>query len=37
MIADGAALGRLGVVLFTFQRLFSPDHQLRLDRLRLER
>jgi putative ABC transport system permease protein len=33
MIASGAALGLLGVVLLAFHRLLSPDHQLRLDRL----
>ncbi len=34
MITAGAALGTLGVVLFAFQRLVSPDHYLRLDLLR---
>jgi putative ABC transport system permease protein len=36
MIASGAALGTFGVVLLAFRRLLSPDHQLRLDRLRPE-
>ncbi|MFM7580299.1 MAG: ABC transporter permease, partial [Microcystaceae cyanobacterium] len=34
MIAAGAALGTFGVVLLAYHRLFSPDYQLRLDRLR---
>lgn len=34
MIAAGAALGTFGVVLLAYHRLFTPDHQLRLDRLR---
>lgn len=33
-IASGTALGTMGVVLLAFQALFSPDHQLRLERLR---
>lgn len=33
MIASGTALGTIGVVLLTFQALFSQDHQLRLERL----
>jgi len=33
MIAAGAALGILGVVLLAYRRLLSPDHQLRLDYL----
>lgn len=33
MIASGAALGTIIVVLLTFQALFSQDHQLRLERL----
>ena len=33
MIASGTALGTIGVVLLTFQALFSQEHQLRLDRL----
>ena len=37
MIASGAALGTFGVVLLAFRRLLSPDHQLRLDRLRPEK
>lgn len=34
MIAAGAALGTVGVVLLAFRTLLSPDHQLRLDYLR---
>lgn len=34
MIAAGAALGTFGVVLLAYRRLFSADHQLRLDALR---
>lgn len=37
MIACGAALGTFGVVLLAFRHLLSPDHQLRLDRLRIEK
>lgn len=33
MIASGTALGTIGVVLLTFQVLFSREHQLRLERL----
>ena len=33
MIAAGAAIGIFSVVLLAFRTLFSPDHQLRLDRL----
>jgi len=33
MIAAGTALGIFGVVLLAFNRLLSPDHQLRLDYL----
>ncbi len=33
MIASGTALGTLGVVLLAFLRVFSAQHQLRLDRL----
>ncbi|MBW4537652.1 MAG: iron export ABC transporter permease subunit FetB [Myxacorys chilensis ATA2-1-KO14] len=33
MIASGTALGTIGVVLLTFQVLFSQEHQLRLERL----
>lgn len=33
MIAAGTALGVFGVVLFAYYRLFSADHQLRLDHL----
>jgi putative ABC transport system permease protein len=33
MIAAGAAIGIVGVVLLAYQRLLSPNHQLRLDRL----
>ncbi|MEO1133316.1 MAG: iron export ABC transporter permease subunit FetB [Cyanobacteria bacterium J06639_1] len=32
-IASGTALGTFGVVLLAFNRLLSPSHQLRLDRL----
>ena len=32
-IAAGTALGTMGVVMLTFQVLFSNNHQLRLDRL----
>ncbi|MGB3202020.1 MAG: iron export ABC transporter permease subunit FetB [Nodosilinea sp.] len=31
MIAAGSALGIFGVVWLAYRRLFSPDHQLRLD------
>ncbi len=37
MIASGAALGTFAVVLLAFRQLLSPDHQLRLDRLRPEK
>jgi putative ABC transport system permease protein len=33
MIAAGAAIGIVSVVLLAFRALFSPNHQLRLDRL----
>lgn len=33
MIAAGTALSTIGVVLLSFQALFSQEHQLRLDRL----
>lgn len=33
MIAAATGLGALGVVLLAFRIVFSPDHQLRLDRL----
>ncbi|HIK46924.1 MAG TPA: iron export ABC transporter permease subunit FetB, partial [Leptolyngbyaceae cyanobacterium M65_K2018_010] len=33
-IAAGTALGIVGVVLLAYQRLLSPDHQLRLDALK---
>lgn len=33
-IASGTALGTFGVVLLAFNRLLSPTHQLRLDRVR---
>ena len=33
MIAAGAAIGIVGVVLLAYQHLLSPNHQLRLDRL----
>ncbi|MBW4417603.1 MAG: iron export ABC transporter permease subunit FetB [Myxacorys californica WJT36-NPBG1] len=33
MIASGTALGTIGVILLTFQVLFSREHQLRLERL----
>ncbi|NJK61381.1 MAG: iron export ABC transporter permease subunit FetB [Synechococcaceae cyanobacterium SM2_3_1] len=35
MIVSGTALGTLGVVLMAFTRLFTPRHQLRLDRLQM--
>jgi putative ABC transport system permease protein len=34
MIAAGAALGVFSVVLLAYHRLLSPEHQLRLDRLK---
>jgi len=34
MIAAATALGSLGVVLLAFRVIFSPEHQLRTDRLR---
>jgi putative ABC transport system permease protein len=33
MIAAGAALGTLSIVMLAYHRLLSPDHQLRLDYL----